>query len=231
MIFNIYKFMRFILILILLVDMSSFFFIIKESNIVTTKNISQNVAPVMQQEHIMIMKSKYRSSEPKIKVEEIQMPNYNIKLSKRLQEYTWNLCLKYKVNYELILGMLKLESNFNIHQVSRNSNRTYDRGIAQINSKYQKYNCELVGIQEFDPYCPEKSIELCIKLMAHYNAYWINKGVNEDKIHIWSMGTYNRGLEGYKEYMRVKGTPHTAYSRIVIKNMIELKKYSKFRTE
>lgn len=58
-------------------------------------------------------------------------PLYDIPLSEELQEYTYSLCEQYDIveHYEVVLGMMRTESNFNADVVST----TGDYGIMQIN--------------------------------------------------------------------------------------------------
>lgn len=60
------------------------------------------------------------------------VPLYDIPLSDDLQEYTYYLCEQYGIveHYEVVLGMMRTESNFNAGAVSS----TGDYGIMQINA-------------------------------------------------------------------------------------------------
>lgn len=71
-------------------------------------------------------------------------PLYDIPLSEDLQEYTYSLCEQYDIveHYEVVLGMMHTESNFNADVVSS----TGDYGIMQINACNHSWLKEELGI-------------------------------------------------------------------------------------
>jgi hypothetical protein len=48
-----------------------------------------------------------------------KLKTYKINLSKELQIYTYQICMKYNVDYKLALAIMKHESNFNPNVISK----------------------------------------------------------------------------------------------------------------
>lgn len=70
---------------------------------------------------------------------------YDIPLSEELQAYTFELCQEKNVDYEMVLALMKVESNFNPNLVSQ----TNDYGIMQINAVNHGWLREQLGITDF----------------------------------------------------------------------------------
>ncbi len=72
----------------------------------------------------------------------------DIALSEDLQEYTYELCEEYNVDYSLALAVMWQESNFEPNLISA----TDDYGLMQINVVNHKWLSNLLGIVDFlDP--------------------------------------------------------------------------------
>lgn len=71
---------------------------------------------------------------------------YNIKLSSYLQTYTYRICKKYKVDYELALAVMFNESSFNPKAYN---SRCGDFGIMQINKQNHNWLSKKLGITDF----------------------------------------------------------------------------------
>ncbi|MDA3856636.1 MAG: transglycosylase SLT domain-containing protein [Candidatus Woesearchaeota archaeon] len=83
------------------------------------------------------------------------------------QEIVIDLHYRYPiVPLEYIYGIITVESKWDHTTVSnQNSNGTYDYGLVQANSQYIDYFGETFFDGEFDPFCPEQSIEFCFMYM------------------------------------------------------------------
>ena len=74
---------------------------------------------------------------------------YAVPLSDELQEYTQNICKDYGISYELVLGIMEVESDFNPNLFSG----TNDSGIMQINAANHEWLTKALQITDFfDPY-------------------------------------------------------------------------------
>jgi hypothetical protein len=142
----------------------------------------------------------------------VRCPDYNINMDRNLQIHTWMLCKKYNIEYELVIAMLQQESHLNVFAVNYNSNGSADSGIAQHNSRFQDYHCGIVGMDKFNAFDPEKGVELCVRLSAHYRDIWVNDGQSAEDIPYMILGCYNKGLEPYKAYVKKYKKVGTPYS-------------------
>lgn len=122
-------------------------------------------------------------------------------------EYSTKLDLK----PSLILGLIKLESNFKQYEVGADS----DRGYMQIIPQTEKWLAQKYGHKlglKYDPekiFNPEYNIGLgAIYLRVLKDAY----GNDYDRI----LSEYNRGPYNLKEYYKKNNTYSTSYSRGVL---------------
>ena len=135
----------------------------------------------------------------------ITIPKYDIPMPLEHQVYIYQLCEEKGIEYELILGMIQLESNFDANLVCHNSNKSVDRGYMQINSCREK---ELKNQGYTDLLDPYQNLEIGINIIADLlNRY-------EDE-HI-ALSCYNKGENGFKKNYADKGIYQTAYSQRVI---------------
>lgn len=76
----------------------------------------------------------------------------SIPLSYHLQQYTYNSCIDYGLEYELVLALMWRESRFQTDAVHINLNGTQDSGIMQINDVNREWLAERHGINDLmDP--------------------------------------------------------------------------------
>lgn len=135
------------------------------------------------------------------------MPMYDVPLSKELQEFIYDKCKEYEVDYKLILAIIKTESNFKSGTTNKNSNGSRDHGYMQINSIHKK---EFAKQGFTDMHDAHQNIEYGIKYFA--DLYHKFNG-NEH----YSLSSYNRGEYGFRKLLK-KGITSTKYSRVVINN-------------
>lgn len=149
-----------------------------------------------------------------------EMPEYKIKLSKPLQEYTWNICNTYSVPYSLVLALMYQESRFNINAVNVNRNTSRDEGLGQLNQRYSKEFASRAGIDPkvFDPFNPYHNIKTCIVHISDLEESWIDTGFGEkDSLFTVVLTAYNRGTVNTKNLIDKYGTAETDYSKNVLK--------------
>ena len=133
------------------------------------------------------------------------------------QVYIYLLCEEKGIEYELILGMIQLESNFDANLVCYNSNKSYDSGYLQINSCREKELKEQGYTDLLDPY---QNLEIGINIIADL----LNKYEDE----VVALESYNKGERGYKKNYADKGIYQTAYSKRVIEYKNNLLEFGNF---
>lgn len=122
------------------------------------------------------------------------IPYFDIKLSKDLQEYTYTKCADLGIakDYELVLAMMWQESSYRPNLVSK----TNDYGLMQINKVNHSWLSKELGITDFlDPY---QSIDAGTHIIAsllmkyedpHKALMAYNYGEGGARSH-WNQGTY-----------------------------------------
>jgi hypothetical protein len=155
-----------------------------------------------------------------------QMPIYNIKLPIDLQEFLWQKCKESNWDYEMILGLLYLESEgFDVKLVSLNTNGSKDLGLAQINNnkKNMLWYAQLSGFNEkFNPFNPKHAICACIEGLNFYREYWRTK-VSEENLVYYVLNSYRMGEVSFGKYIKQKHKIRTDYDKNIFnyKNQLE----------
>lgn len=122
-----------------------------------------------------------------------------IKLSQEWQEYTYEMCLKYNVPYEIILGLMGAETGWDVG-IGVSDNGIY-YGIGMVNIEYNKEKCRKYG---FELCTPAGGVEAtCLIISQKLNTF-----EDIDKALI----AYNRGDGGARRLFR-KGIYSTRYDR------------------
>ncbi len=135
--------------------------------------------------------------------EEIVLKEYNIPLSKDLQQYIIQKSKEANLDPKLILAIIKVESNFNPEVISK----TNDYGLMQINKINHDWLKNDLGITDFlDPY---QSIDCGIYILADIATRY------EDEHMI--LTAYNWGEYGSFKNWKNGENPTSSYSRKVKK--------------
>lgn len=141
---------------------------------------------------------------------------YNIKLPVEQQQYAYNVCKKYGVQYELFLAIMYKESGFNRYAVG--GGNSY--GLCQIHvSNFSNLRSRL-GISDFtDPY--DNMTAGAYLLSLYFGS--AKKAVSDwDAIETYALNSYNMGEGVYVRNCYSQGILHRAYSNSVksIRNTI-----------
>ena len=122
-----------------------------------------------------------------------------IKLSQEWQEYTYEMCLKYNVPYEIILGLMGAETGWDVG-IGVSDNGIY-YGIGMVNIEYNREYLRKYGIELCSP---AGGVEAVCFIMSQK----LNTFEDIDKALI----AYNRGDGGARRLFR-KGIYSTRYDR------------------
>ncbi len=128
-----------------------------------------------------------------------------IPLSRDIQKYIYQMCSEKNINYDLILSIIKCESNFKADSIGYNPNGSFDSGLMQINSCHLENLQEQYGVSDImDPY---SNLLVGIDMIAScINAYG----------EVGGLVAYNMGAGGYQTCI-AKGDLNTAYVQKVMK--------------
>ncbi len=146
---------------------------------------------------------------------------YDVPLSHELQDYVREICEEYDVDMEIILGIMKTESDFR-HNVSSKNNVGGGRsiGIAQLNENYVEWYGDLTGMgNDFDIDNVHHNILGGVLVYKSYRDYWERQGYEGDELIIHSLNSYNMGIQGFKNYKR----KHNIISRNYDKKVLNYK--------
>lgn len=117
-----------------------------------------------------------------------------------LTEYLIEVCEEFDVKPILMYKLMKHESGLDSNNVSKNYRKqrvvSKDRGLCQINSKYEDWYAELAGLDEFDVFDPKDSIRMGTAGIANYKKYWKNRGKTGKTLIDYALSSYNRGVGG-----------------------------------
>ena len=134
----------------------------------------------------------------------------DIPLEQKEQQFIYKQCTKYGIPYDLMLGMISLESNFNPKEINTsNKNGTIDFGLCQLNScnintLNEYFERELDYLNFYD------NVEAGIyHFSKSYDSYNIEK----------SLLVYNRGANGARKYYNKYLTYNESYVKIVLSKM------------
>lgn len=146
-----------------------------------------------------------------VEVKENGFKLYDIPLSADLQKYISELSKKYSIDYELIIALLKVESNFNASLVSS----TNDYGIAQINQVNHSTIKKNVK-SNWDWSNPYDSVLACVYLLDSIRG---DKNMSNERMLL----AYNMGEGGARKYLRNHSAGEWKYVKKVmaVKNKLE----------
>lgn len=135
--------------------------------------------------------------------------NTNIPMSRDLQEYAYNKCTEYGIDYSVFLSLIQKESNFNTNAKSNSG----DYGLCQINKCNHAWMREVFG-NNWDPMNPYHSIDGCTYILNT-----IITNYNYKTYHALLMG-YNMGPGGAKKCFN-NGIYSSKYSRSIMDKAVE----------
>jgi soluble lytic murein transglycosylase-like protein len=149
-----------------------------------------------------------RSTPEEIQEDPIQqIPKYDIPLSAELQEFTYEKCVQYDVDYIMVLAIMQKESTFQSDLVYEGN-----YGLMQINRSNHKYLKEHLGTTDFLD--PKQNIEAGV--------FWLSgiyqNNTNPEKI----LMVYNMG-GSIAQGLWDLGRESTGYSRAVMRAMDEIR--------
>lgn len=145
-----------------------------------------------------------------LEVLEASKNNNHIKpknLDADLFEVVLEECENLDIPVNFVLAVMKTETqNFNVNDVSYNSNGTCDNGIMQINSSNVENFAIRYNIPEFasNPCDPIYNIRVGIRYLAeHYHTYLCQYEGDIDKSILAASGAYNRGAYNQNKYRNI----------------------------
>jgi len=153
----------------------------------------------------------YKITEITEKTEDIQMFKW-VPLNEKLMEYIYTTCSEYGIDSSIFLALVHRETGgkFSTTLISK----TNDRGLCQINKRYQNYNVKLVGLntKTFDVFNPYHSVLFSVKLLAYLRQKYFREYAGND-LTAMMLSAYNYGMVGAER----QKSEYTGYAKAVIK--------------
>lgn len=144
----------------------------------------------------------------------------NIPLTIDEQYFIYNESIKKNVSYEMILSMMKLESNFDNSLISV----TNDYGIMQINKNFADWYAELAELETYNIRNFKDNVRMGISGIAFYCDFYRQKGMSEELVFYYGLNSYNMGINGYKQYVSNNTNISRAYDRRILDFKTKLEK-------
>lgn len=187
------------LFLFMIVIMSS---IVKSNNTQNNKIVIVTPTPEPIIEYISTPEPTKATENP---IKEVVMPKYDVPLSIEIQEYTYERCKYDNKKYELVLKIMKGESNFNQNNISYNKgSKTTDYGLMQVNSSNRQWMKRDLGIAL-------EEIKTDVYKNIDCGIYILDVGYNPNDINFTLM-MYNMHPDEAKSYRRQgKVNPYVGY--------------------
>jgi hypothetical protein len=133
---------------------------------------------------------------------------YNINLPEEQQQYAYNICKKYGIEYELLLAVMYKESRFDANATGSNS-----YGLCQIHGTNMSMLSYRLGITNlYDPY---DNMTAGAYLLSTYFQIAANY-VSGDSLTVYALNSYNMGDSAYYTSCFSQGILDRDYSSSVI---------------
>ena len=143
---------------------------------------------------------------------------YDVPLSHELQDYIREVCKEYDVDMEVMLGIMKTESDFRHNIKSKNNiGGNYSVGICQLNNNYTDWVGKLTGLNdEFDINNIHHNILGGVLVYQFYRDYWEKQGYSGKELNIHILNSYNMGIQGFKNYKKKYSVTSRSYDKKVL---------------
>ena len=131
---------------------------------------------------------------------------YKVALSPELQAYTYEMCVKYRVPYSIVIALMGVESSWNADiGVLKNKSGSYV-GLGMLSVKY---NAQIFKSRGINIYTPKGNIEAICWVLRDKLAEF------DGNIH-YALMAYNMGSGGAKTSIYY-GRETSSYSRVIVK--------------
>ncbi|MBO5477930.1 MAG: G5 domain-containing protein [Clostridia bacterium] len=136
---------------------------------------------------------------------------YNIALPVEQQQYAYNLCKRYGLDYPLFIALMFRESGFNASAVGPGS---YAYGLCQIAiTNYSNLNAKLGITDLLDPY---DNMTAGAYMLSTYMSIAAQHVSDEQTKVVYALNSYNMGENGYYNNCFSQGIIDRAYSNNVL---------------
>ncbi|MFS1518611.1 transglycosylase SLT domain-containing protein [Bacillus sp. SCS-151] len=136
-----------------------------------------------------------------------------IPLEREIQKYIYEESKSNGLSYELVLAVIKKESNFDTFAVSYNGSSV---GLMQINrNNTLGWLADKVGIEKVDPFNPYHSIKMGTWYLGYLKQYWLEQGYSDEDSTKAALLSYLKGKSGSIDYIMKNGLNHDYLYKII----------------
>ena len=158
----------------------------------------------------------YKNKIDKLEQENMELSKYrfyDIPLTYKQQKFIFDLAEEKNLSFELIISIIKNESNFQTDLVSKTS----DYGIMQLNSKNHKFFAKLSGLETYDVFDFYDNVTMGVNYLVYLRNNLIKQGItNQEDLTIYLLNSYNMGEMGFKNYVKRTGMTTRVYNQKII---------------
>jgi len=138
---------------------------------------------------------------------------YDIPLTYKQQKFIFDLAEEKDLSFELLISIIKNESNFRTNLVSKTS----DYGIMQLNLKNHDFFAKLSGLEEYDVFDFYDNVTMGVNYLVYLRNNLIKQGItNQEDLTIYLLNSYNMGEMGFKNYVKRTGMTTRVYNQNII---------------
>ena len=138
---------------------------------------------------------------------------YDIPLTYKQQKFVFDLAEEKDLSFELLISIMKNESDFRTNLVSKTS----DYGIMQLNLKNHDFFAKLSGLEEYDVFDFYDNVTMGVNYLVYLRNNLIKQGItNQEDLTIYLLNSYNMGEMGFKNYVKRTGMTTRVYNQNII---------------
>ncbi len=144
----------------------------------------------------------------------------DVPLDIRLQEFIQIKAEQAGFGESFIYSIIQTESGYDKNIVSYNGTSV---GLMQINKNSADYLAKLAGLKEYNLNNPYDSVVLGITNLAFSREYWKQRGItSQEELFYYITTSYNRGISGLTDYIKVNKTPVSRYSMKILRSKSDI---------
>src|SRR5690606_23287085 len=102
-----------------------------------------------------------------------------IPLDEEVLDYLYEQAVENDFSYELLLGLMKTESDFDVNAKSHTS----DSGLLQLHRPTAKWIGEELEVDKINMFDPYMNIDFAIFYLNHVRDYWRQQDVSEEELY------------------------------------------------
>jgi soluble lytic murein transglycosylase-like protein len=140
---------------------------------------------------------------------------YDLPIGEDLQRLVWDLSKQYGIQYELILSIMKTESDFNPKAKSYDGS---SMGLLQINIRNTfQGNAEQLGIKNADVFNPAHNIEVGTYILSQRRDSMQDNGYKDNSLDNAMLMAYRYGISGANSRMKSNNPLNFDYVKKVLR--------------